>query len=59
MRTISYILSLLLLGVSFFLLSEYPDSERMGVIAGGITAIGFMLNLTTYFSLNAQKEVEK
>jgi hypothetical protein len=43
----------------FFLLSEYPDSERMGVIAGGITAIGFMLNLTTYFSLNAQKEVEK
>ncbi|MEM0577432.1 hypothetical protein [Flavobacterium polysaccharolyticum] len=59
MRTISYIVSLLLVGVAFFLLSEYLDSERMGVIAGGITAIGFMLNLTSYFSLNAQKEVGK
>jgi hypothetical protein len=59
MRTISYIVSLLLLGVAFFLLSEYPDSGRMGLIAGGFTAIGFMLNLTSYYSLNAQKEVEK
>nr|WP_315155172.1 hypothetical protein [uncultured Flavobacterium sp.] len=59
MRTISYIVSLLLLGVAFFLLSEYPDSGRMGLIAGGITVIGFMLNLTSYFSHNSKKAFEK
>jgi hypothetical protein len=59
MRTISYIISLLLLGVAFFLLSEYPNSGRMGLIAGGITVIGFMLNLTSYLSFNSKKEFDK
>lgn len=47
--------SLLLLGVAFFLLLKYPDSGRMGVIAGGITAIGFMLNLISYLNLNSKR----
>lgn len=43
-----YISSLILIGISIFLLSEYPDSGRMCFIAGVTTFLGFALNITGY-----------
>jgi hypothetical protein len=43
-----YISSLILIGISIFLLVEYPNSGRMSLIAGALTFLGFALNSTGY-----------
>ena len=43
-----YISSLILIGISIFLLVEYPNSGKMSLIAGAITFIGFALNIAGY-----------
>ena len=48
MKNGSYISSLILIGISIFLLIEYPNSGRMSLIAGAITFLGFALNRAAY-----------
>jgi len=48
MKNGSYISSLILIGISIFLLIEYPNSGRMSLIAGAITFLGFALNIAGY-----------
>jgi hypothetical protein len=43
-----YILSLILIGISIFLLIEYPNSGRISLIAGAMIFIGFALNIAGY-----------
>ena len=43
-----YISSLILIGISIFLLVEYPNSGRMSLIAGVLTFVGFALNIAGY-----------
>ncbi len=40
-----YILSLIILAVTIFLVVVYPNSGRMNLIAGVLTIIGFALNI--------------
>ena len=48
MKNIIYISSLILIGISIFLLVEYPNSGRMSLIAGVLTFVGFALNIEGY-----------
>jgi hypothetical protein len=48
MKNIIYVASLILIGISIFLLIEYPNSGRMGLIAGAIVFFGFALNIAGY-----------
>lgn len=48
MKNIIYISSLILIGISIFLLVEYPNSGRMSLIAGALTFVGFALNIAGY-----------
>lgn len=48
MKNLIYILSLILIGISIFLLIEYPNSGRMSLIAGIIIFLGFPLNIAGY-----------
>lgn len=48
MKNLIYISSLILIGISIFLLIEYPNSGRMSLIAGVMTFIGFALNIAGY-----------
>lgn len=48
MKNIIYISSLILIGISIFLLVEYPNSGRMSLIAGAMTSLGFALNIAGY-----------
>ena len=43
-----YVLSLIILIASIVLVLEYPDSNRTLTIAGGITLLGFALNIVSY-----------
>ena len=43
-----YISSLILIGISIFLLVEYPNSGRMSLIAGVMTFAGFAMNIAGY-----------
>ena len=43
-----YIFSLIILVVSIVLVVLYPNSGRMGLIAGGLTPIGFILNIASF-----------
>lgn len=45
-----YSLSLLTLGIALFLIVNYPDSGRMNMIGGGLTTLGFILNIVGYFT---------
>ena len=56
MKNLIYISSLLLIGISIFLLVEYPNSGRMSLIAGVIIFLGFALNIAVY-SLNKKSIV--
>ena len=48
MKNFIYISSLILIGISIFLLVEYPNSGRMSLITGAMTFIGFALNIAVY-----------
>lgn len=43
-----YVLSLIILIVSIVLVVEFPDSGRIQLAAGGITLLGFALNIVGY-----------
>jgi hypothetical protein len=43
-----YILSLIIIAVSIFLIIHYPNSGRMYFIAGGLAPIGFALNIASF-----------
>ncbi|MBO3097395.1 hypothetical protein [Gelidibacter pelagius] len=45
MKKTIYIISLIALAISFFLIIQYPGSSRMNMIAGGLATIGFVLNI--------------
>lgn len=45
---IIYILSLVLLIAAIVLIVEYSDSQRLHVVAGGMTALGLLLNILAY-----------
>ncbi|MDE5420048.1 hypothetical protein L3049_18820 [Labilibaculum sp. DW002] len=45
-----YILSLLLLAASLFLMVNYPESNRMYLIAGVLIPIGFVINILSFFT---------
>jgi len=48
MKNLIYISSLILIGISIFLLAEYPNSGRMGLIAGAMTFVGLALNIAGF-----------
>jgi hypothetical protein len=48
MKNLIYVTSLILIGISIFLTVEYPDSGRMGLIAGVLTFLGFASNIISY-----------
>jgi len=47
-----YILSLIILAASIFLVVVYPNSSRMHLIAGFLTVIGFSLNIGGFVMKN-------
>ena len=51
-KNLIYILSLLILGISFFLVVEYSNSNRISLIVGMITAVGFCLNIAGFLMKN-------
>ena len=58
MKNLIYSISLVVISISIYLLIEYPNSGRAGLIAGGLIFIGFVLNIVG-FSLNAKAILEK
>ncbi|WP_154199941.1 hypothetical protein [Ancylomarina sp. 16SWW S1-10-2] len=48
MKNALYIISLLFLIISVFLIVQYPDSGRMYVIAGACTPIGIVINILSF-----------
>jgi hypothetical protein len=48
MKNLIYVSSLILIGISIFLVLEYPNSGRMSFIAGALTFVGFALNISGY-----------
>ena len=48
MKNLTYVASLILIGISIFLLIEYPNSGRMSLIAGAMAVIGFASNIVSY-----------
>ena len=43
-----YIISLILLATVIFLIVEFPESNRINLIAGIISMFGFALNVTAF-----------
>ena len=50
MKNTLYIISLILLAISIFLIIEFPESNRLNLIAGVITMFGFSLNVVAFLS---------
>lgn len=50
MKTISliYVISLLILATAIFMVVGFPGINKAQVIAGGLTFVGFALNIATY-----------
>ncbi|MEG0698300.1 hypothetical protein [Algoriella sp.] len=48
MKNIFFILGLVLILASILLLIEFPDSNRMSMIAGATTAIGLTFNVVGF-----------
>ena len=48
MKNIFYIFSLVLIAIAILLLVEYPNTNRMQTIAGGLTFIGLALNIGAF-----------
>lgn len=57
MKNAIYILSLILLFVAIYLLIEFPESGRKGLIAGMLTFVGVVLNIVGFVIPKAVKTV--
>jgi len=57
MKNTIYILSLVFLAISIFLILNYPNSGRMNVIAGGLTFFGFLFNIAGFLLSNKKKKI--
>ncbi|WP_297093226.1 hypothetical protein [uncultured Draconibacterium sp.] len=53
-----YILSLIVLVTGIVLTVENPDSGRMQLIAGGLTFLGFTLNILSFLKTYFQRKAE-
>lgn len=49
MKNILYIVSLILIAISIILILQFPDSQRMNLIAGFSTILGFIVNASAFF----------
>lgn len=54
MKNAIYPLSLIVIAVAIYLAMEFPESGRMNMIAGGLIALGFMLNISGYLLLKGR-----
>ena len=54
-----YILGLAIILISFVLLIEFPESNRMNMIAGALLPIGVGLNAAGYFMLSDRIKATK
>ncbi len=52
-----YIISLVALIAGIILAVENPDSDRMQMIAGGLTVLGFTLNILGFMLRIRQKKI--
>lgn len=52
MKNILYIISIILIAISIILILEFPDSQRMNLIAGFSTILGFIVNASAFFMSN-------
>ena len=59
MKNLAYVTSLILIGISIFIIMEYPNSGRMSLIAGAMTAIGFASNIVSYLLNSKQVASQK
>jgi len=55
-NSVLYLTSLVILAGAIYLVVEYPNSGRYSSLAGGLTMIGFALNIAGY-ALKKQKVV--
>jgi len=49
MKNILYIISIILISISIILILQFPDSQRMNLIAGFSTILGFIVNASAFF----------
>jgi hypothetical protein len=54
MKNALYVISLVIIAISIVLIIEYPNYQRMQLIAGGLVFLGFVLNISG-FSLKDKK----
>ena len=47
-KNILYVISLILLAIAIFLIIEFPESNRLSLIAGVITMFGFSFNVAAF-----------
>jgi|GEM_PF-367732 len=60
MKNLLYILSLVLIMLSIFIILELPESGRMALIAGTSAMAGFILNIVSFILIkNSEKETSK
>jgi hypothetical protein len=48
MKNSVYITSLVIIAISIVLIIEYPNYQRMQLIAGGLVFLGFALNIAGF-----------
>ena len=48
MKNIIYIISLILIATSVVFVIQYPDSQRLNLIAGVLTMFGFSMNIGAF-----------
>ncbi len=48
MKNILHIISLVIIATSIVLIIEYPNYQRIQLIAGGLAFLGFVLNISGY-----------
>ena len=48
MKNVLYIFSLVIIATSIVLIIEYPNYQRIQLIAGGLVILGFALNISGY-----------
>lgn len=49
LKLMLFIISLVILIIATFLTIEFSDSQRMSLIAGSLFALGFLLNIASFF----------
>lgn len=58
-KKLIYVLSLVLIAVSIFLVIEYSNSNRMNLIAGATAMVGFSLNILGFLLPSKNLSVNK